>query len=104
MRARSIIDCIAAVDAREADAFVALEPEARFVLDKLKLSESIKMVAAPAGVFNVVAALPKDAPRTKELLPLINKAIVDYKATGGYASTIVAHLAELAGMPAPTQR
>jgi hypothetical protein len=42
LRPKTMIDCLAAVDRHEADALVALEPEARLAIEKLITRNSFK--------------------------------------------------------------
>ena len=46
MRPKTLIDCLAAVDRREADALIAIEPEARYAIEKLKLHAIVSAFAA----------------------------------------------------------
>ena len=52
LRMKALIDCVAALDRHEVEALIALEPEGRFVIEKLKLSQSLQLsqkIADPYG-------------------------------------------------------
>ncbi len=102
LRMKTVIDCIAALDRQETDALITLEPEGRFVIEKLKLSQSLQLtqkIAAPAGLHALVA---KDNPEQANLLQTINKALADLRASNGFAEVMAAHMADLTGAAAPT--
>ncbi len=96
LRPKTLIDCLAAVDGREADALISIEPEARFAIERLKL-QSLQISQRLSTVSGLHAAVAKDHPRQAEILQTINGAIAKLKAGGGYAAVIAAHLAELTG-------
>ena len=99
LRPKTLIDCLAAADRREADALIAVEPEVRYAIDRLKLSQSLQIsqrLTVPAGFHAVVA---KDHPRRAEILQTINGAIAKLKTSGGYATVMTSHLADLTGIP-----
>ncbi len=102
LRLKTVIDCIAALDRHETDALITLEPEGRFVIEKLKLSQSLQLtqkIAAPAGLHALVA---KDNPERANLLQAINKALADFKASNGFAEVMASHIADLTGAAART--
>ena len=97
LRPKTLIDCLAAVDGREADALISIEPEARFAIERLKLTQSLQISQRLNTVSGLHAAVAKDHPRQAEILQTINGAIAKLKASGGYAAVMAAHLAELTG-------
>ncbi len=96
LRPKTLIDCLAAVDGRQADALIAIEPEARYAIEKLKLSQLQLSLRAnvTAGLHAIVA---KDNPRQAEFIQTINQALAKFKSSGGYASVMASHLAALTG-------
>jgi uncharacterized protein len=99
-RLKTVIDCIAALDRHEAEAMIVLEPEGRFVIEKLKLSQTLQLsqkIAVPAGLHALVA---KNNPRQAQLTQAINEALANFKANKGYAEVIASHIADLTGSAA----
>ncbi|MFZ1107071.1 MAG: hypothetical protein WAN43_01810 [Rhodomicrobium sp.] len=100
VRLKTVIDCIAALDRHEAEALIALEPEGRFVIEKLKLSQSLQLsqrIAVPAGLHALVA---KSNPRQAQLIQTINEALAKFRASKDYAEVIASHIADLTGSAA----
>jgi ABC-type amino acid transport substrate-binding protein len=100
VRPKTVIDCIAALDSHETEALIALEPEGRFVIDKLQLSQSLQLsqrIAVPAGLHALVA---KSNPRQAQLIQTINEALAKFRASKGYAEVIASHIADLTGSAA----
>lgn len=97
MRVKTLIDCVAAVERREADALIATEPEGRFVIEKLKLSDVLQMVDRPVATLGLHAAISRDNPRREELLLGVNRALASFKSSPRYSAVMTSHLAELTG-------
>jgi ABC-type amino acid transport substrate-binding protein len=102
VRPKTLIDCLAAVDQHEADALIAIEPEARFAIEKLKLSQSFQISQRPGITAGLHAVIAKDNPRQAELTKTINEALAKFRTGGGYADILASHLADLTGV-APKQ-
>ncbi len=96
IRPKTFIDCLAAIDRHDADALISLEAEGRFVIEKLKLSQSLQLSQriAPTGLHALVA---KDNPRQAHLLLIIDDAIAKFKASDRYAAVMTSHLSDLTG-------
>ena len=100
LRMKTIIDCIAALDRHEAEALIALEPEGRFVIEKLKLTQSLQLsqrIEAPMGLHVLVE---KANPRQAILLQTINEALSKFRASSGYSQVIGSHISDLTGSTA----
>jgi uncharacterized protein len=100
VRLKTVIDCLASLDRHETEAMIALEPEGRFVIEKLKLSQSLQLsqrIAVPAGLHALVA---KSNPRQAKLIQAINDALAKFRASKGYAEVISSHIADLTGSAA----
>jgi ABC-type amino acid transport substrate-binding protein len=100
LRMKAIIDCIAALDRHEADALIALEPEGRFVIEKLKLTQSLQLsqrIETPMGLHVLVE---KANPRQAILLQTINEALSKFRASSGYSQVIASHISDLTGSTA----
>jgi hypothetical protein len=100
LRMKAIIDCIAALDRHEAEALIALEPEGRFVIEKLKLTQSLQLsqrIETPMGLHVLVE---KANPRQAILLQTINEAVSKFRASSGYSQVIASHISDLTGSTA----
>jgi ABC-type amino acid transport substrate-binding protein len=102
LRPKTLIDCLAAVDQHEADALIAIEAEARFAIEKLKLSRSFQISQRSTVTSGLHAVIAKDNPREAQLTQTINEALAKFRTTGAYASIMASHLADLTGI-APKQ-
>jgi ABC-type amino acid transport substrate-binding protein len=100
LRPRTLIDCFAAVDRREADAAISIEPEGRFVIERLKLSQTLQISQRPGVTTGLHAVVAKDNPRQAQLIKSINEAIAKFRSSDRYAAIMASHLADLTGMPA----
>ncbi len=99
LRPKTLIDCVAAVDGGDADGMIGIEPETRFVIDRLKLGQVLQLsqrIDLPTGIHVAVA---KENPRSAAILQAVNEAIGKLRANGGYAAVMSAHLADLTGTP-----
>ena len=100
LRMKAIIDCVAALDRHEADALIALEPEGRFVIEKLKLTQSLQLsqrIETPMGLHVLVE---KANPRQAILLQTINEALSKFRASSGYSQVMASHISDLTGSTA----
>jgi ABC-type amino acid transport substrate-binding protein len=100
LRRRSLVDCIAALESHDADAFVAIEPEGRFAVEKLALTQSLQLsqrLSSPIGLHALVA---KDNPRQAEIMQTINDAIAKFRKSDRYSAVMASHIADLTGSAA----
>ncbi|MGA7325932.1 MAG: hypothetical protein WBX25_15970 [Rhodomicrobium sp.] len=97
LRPKTLIDCLAALDAREADAVIAVEPEARFTIERLKLAASFQVSQRPGLTTGLHAVVAKDNPRQAQLVQSINAALAKFRASNQYSAVIASHLADLTG-------
>jgi ABC-type amino acid transport substrate-binding protein len=100
LRLKSVIDCVAALDRHEAEALITLEPEGRFVIEKLRLTQSLQLsqrIETPMGLHALVA---KANPRQAILLQTINQALSKFRASSGYSQVIASHISDLTGSTA----
>jgi hypothetical protein len=98
LRPKTLIDCLAAVDQRQADAMIAIEAEARFVIERLKLSQSFQISQRSTVTTGLHTVIAKDNPRQAQLVKTINEAVAKFKATGAYSGIMASHLADLTGL------
>jgi hypothetical protein len=97
LRPKGLIDCLAAVDRRDADAMISIEAEGRYVIEKLKLTNSLQIsqrAEAPTGIHAVVA---KDNPKQAQLIQKIDDALAQFRSSSRYAGIMASHLADLTG-------
>ncbi len=98
VRTKSLVNCLVALQSREASALIALEPEVRFTIQKLTLPQSFQITQRPGITIGLHAAIAKDNPRQAELLQTINAALAKFKASNAYSAIIASHLADLTGI------
>jgi hypothetical protein len=98
VRPKTLIDCLAAVDQHDADALIAIEAEARFAIEKLKLAQSFQISQRSAVTSGLHAVIAKDHPRQAQFTKTINEAIAKFRATSAYAGIMASHLADLTGV------
>ena len=99
LRPKTLIDCLAAVDLREAEALIAIEPEARFAIERLKLSQSFLISQRPGITTGLHVVVSKDNPSQAQLIQTINEALAKFRSSGGYSAVMASHLADLTGTP-----
>jgi ABC-type amino acid transport substrate-binding protein len=99
LRPKTLIDCLAAVDQREAEALIAIEPEARFAIERLKLSQSFLISQRPGITTGLHVVVAKDNPSQAQLIQTINEALAKFRSSGGYSAVMASHLADLTGAP-----
>ncbi len=97
LRRKTLIDCLAAIDTRDADALISIEPEGRFVIEKLKLSQSLQISQRPGITTGLHAVVAKDNPNQAQLIRTINEAIAKFRLSDRYAAVMTSHLADLTG-------
>jgi uncharacterized protein len=100
LRPKTLLDCLAAVDARDADALIAIESEARFAIERLKLLASFQISQRPGIATGLHAVVAKDHPRQAQLIQTINEALAKFRSSGGLSAVMAAHLADLTGSTA----
>jgi hypothetical protein len=105
LRRASLLDCAAAVQARDADAFVAVDLEATFLLRRLGLTPYFAMQARPLTTRGVHAVVARGHDRETDLMTALNEGLKRVKESGTYAEIIQRHLtaspAPIKGAPGP---
>lgn len=99
LRPNTLADCLGAVGRHEADAVIALEPEARLTLEKLKLSQFFRISQVPGVTSGLHAVISNDNPRQTQLLQTINEAVGKFRSSGAYAAVMASPPAKPAGAP-----
>lgn len=98
LRPKTLIDCLAAVDRRDADALIAIEPEARFAIERLNLTRTLQLSQRLGETAGLRAVVAKDHPHQAQIVQTINDAVAKLRASGGYAEVMTSHLPELTGV------
>jgi hypothetical protein len=92
LRRASLLDCVVAVQAHDADAFVAIDLEGLHLLRKLGLAPYFAMHPRPLATRGVHAVIWRDHPRAAEILGALNMGLKQLKQGGAYASLVQQHL------------
>jgi ABC-type amino acid transport substrate-binding protein len=95
LRQSTLVDCVSAVQQHEADAFVANDLEAQYVLTRLGLSAFFKMLERPLGTRGVHAIVSKDHAQASELIDAVNSGLRRLKVNDAYATIVHQHLMRL---------
>ena len=97
LRSKSVVNCLVALQQHEATALIAIEPEVRFTVEKLALTQSFQIAQRPGATVGLHAAIAKENPRQAELIQTINEALAKFKASSAYSQVIASHIADLTG-------
>ena len=95
VRPKTLIDCLAAVERREADGLIAIEAEGRFVIEKLKLADVLQLSQRLETTIGLHAIIAKENPHQAQLLARINQALAKLRSSHRYSEIMTAHLADL---------
>lgn len=97
LRPKILIECLAALSRREADAMIAIEPEARFAIERLKLAGELHLSQKISSPLALHAFISKEHPNQASLLADLNLALSKFRESQGYAAVLSAYMTELAG-------
>ena len=97
LRSKSVVNCLVALQQHEATAMIAIEPEVRFTVEKLALTQSFQIAQRPGATVGLHAAIAKENPRQAELIQTVNEALAKFKASSAYSQVIASHIADLTG-------
>jgi hypothetical protein len=92
MRRATLLDCVAAVQARDADTFVATDLEGMHLLRRLGLTPYFSMQARPLATGAVHAVVWRDHPRGADLMDALNQGLKRLKQSDAYSSIVQKHL------------
>jgi polar amino acid transport system substrate-binding protein len=95
MRQPTLLDCVSAVQKREADAFVANDLEGRYVLQRLGLAQDFKMAERPLGTRGIHAIALKENAQASELIQAVNRGLQRLKQTDAHGAIVRRHLMRL---------
>jgi hypothetical protein len=102
LRRASLLDCVVAVQAHDADAFAAIDLEGRHLLRKLGLAPYFAMHPRPLATRGVHAVIWREHPRAAEILAALNAGLKQLKQGGAYASLVQQHLMAAEAPPVAT--
>jgi hypothetical protein len=102
LRRTSLLDCVVAVQAHDADAFVAIDLEGTYLLRRLGLAPYFVMHPRPLATRGVHAVVARDHPRAAEILAALNAGLRRLKQGGAYASLVQKHLMASEAPPVAT--
>jgi hypothetical protein len=97
VRQPTLLDCVSAVQRREADAFIANDLEARHLLDRLGLAGHFRMAERPLAIGSVRAIVSKAHPQAPHLLVALNSGLKRLKESDAYGAIVRSHLTRLWG-------
>ena len=100
LRRATLLDCIAAVQAHDADALVATDLEGTYLLRRLGLTQFYTMQARPLATRGLHAVVARDHARGSELIATINEGLRRLKGGTAYSAIVQQHLIAAAAPPA----
>lgn len=95
LRRPTLLDCIAAVQGRAAQAFVATDLEGRYLLSRLGLTQVFTMQARPLATRGVHAVVAREHARGPALISALNRGLKQLKQSDAYAAVVQKHLMRL---------
>jgi hypothetical protein len=108
IRRATLLDCVAAVQANDADTFVATDLEGTHLLRRLGLTPFFTLLPRPLATSGIHAVVSRDHARAAELMAALNTGLKNLKEGDAYASIVQKHLIAAASAPvasgAPAQR
>jgi hypothetical protein len=98
-RRTTLLDCVAAVQAGDADAFAATDLEGTYLLRRLGLTPYFMMQARPLATRGLHAVVSRGNARGSELINALNLGLKRLKTSEAYATIIQKHLVAAATPP-----
>jgi hypothetical protein len=92
LRQPTLTDCIAAVQARKADAFVATDLEGQHLLGRLGLATQFAMKERPLATLGLHAVVSIENDRAPDLIQALNRGLVQLKQSDAYTAIVEKHL------------
>jgi ABC-type amino acid transport substrate-binding protein len=102
MRRATLLDCVAAVQAHDADTFVATDLEGAYLLRRLGLTPYFVMQPRPLATAAVHAVVWRDHARGADLIDALNLGLKRLKESDAYSAIVQKHL--IAAASAPSSR
>ncbi len=100
VRRATLLDCIAAVQANDADTFVATDLEGIHLLRRLGLTQYFTLLPRPLATSSIHAVVSRDHARGPDLIATLNDGLKKLKEGDAYASIVQRHLIAAASAPA----
>jgi hypothetical protein len=100
LRRPTLLDCVAAVQAREAHAFVATDLEGRYLLGRLGLGQLYAMQARPLATRGLHAVVAREHAKGAELISALNRGLKQLKQSEAYSAIVQKHLLRMWDGPA----
>jgi Bacterial extracellular solute-binding proteins, family 3 len=98
-RRATLLDCVAAVQANDADAFVATDLEGTHLLRRLGLAPYFTLLQRPLATGSIHAVVFRDHARAPDLIATLNNGLKKLKEGDAYASIVQKHLIAAASAP-----
>jgi hypothetical protein len=92
MRRATLLDCVAAVQAHDADTFVATDLEGTYLLRRLGLTPYFVMQPRPLATAAVHAVVWRDHVRGADLINALNQGLKRLKEGDAYSAIVQKHL------------
>jgi ABC-type amino acid transport substrate-binding protein len=92
MRRATLLDCVAAVQAHDADTFVATDLEGTYLLRRLGLTPYFVMQPRPLATAAVHAVVWRDHARGADLINALNQGLKRLKESDAYSAIVQKHL------------
>jgi hypothetical protein len=100
VRRATLLDCVAAVQANDADTFVATDLEGIHLLRRLGLAPYFTLLPRPLATSSIHAVVFRDHARGPDLISTLNSGLKKLKEGDAYASIVQKHLIAAASAPA----
>ena len=100
VRRATLLDCVAAVQANDADTFVATDLEGTHLLRRLGLAPYFTLLARPLATGGIHAVVSRDHARGPDLIAALNTGLKKLKEGDTYASIVQKHLIAAVSAPA----
>jgi hypothetical protein len=100
VRRPTLLDCVAAVQANDADTFVATDLEGNHLLRRLGLAPYFTLQPRPLATGSIHAIVSRDHARGPDLISALNSGLKKLKEGDAYASIVQKHLIAAASPPA----
>ncbi|MBO0763043.1 MAG: transporter substrate-binding domain-containing protein [Hyphomicrobiaceae bacterium] len=88
MRRATLLDCVAAVQAHDADTFAAIDLEGTHLLRRLGLTPYFVMQPRPLATGAVHAVVARDHPRGADLINALNEGLKRLKESDAYSAIV----------------
>jgi hypothetical protein len=92
LRQPTLTDCVAAVQARKADAFVATDLEGQHLLGRLGLKTQFAMAERPLATLGLHAVASIENDRAPDLIQALNRGLEQLKQSEAYTAIVEKHL------------